>query len=111
MLELLERLALEERAEARAVGDAPTRESFHVGNADPGARGQDQQSLERVAKLANVAWPIHAREDLDGGRVEYARRHPFALRECAHEMRCEQRDVFAPLAERRDVEWHDIEPV
>src|SRR6476659_9130303 len=111
MLEFLERLALEQRAKARAVGNTSPRQALHVRDADARTRRQNQQPLERIPELANVSWPVHVRQDLHGSGIQNARRNALALGQRAHEVRREQRNVLTPLPQRRDVERNDVETI
>ncbi len=43
--------------------------------------------------------------------ANWRRRHPFVLRQQRREVRHQQRNVLAPLAERRHVDRHHVEPV
>jgi hypothetical protein len=90
----------------RAAPDQP----LDVGERDARARGQDQQPLDRVAQLAHVARPVELRSRCIAsssipwnGSPSCARARPGS----AHE----QRDVLAPLAQRRHAQRHHVEPV
>src|SRR5689334_17758841 len=58
VLELLERLALEQRAQSRLLRVAAPNETRHVVGADARARREDQETLDRVSELANIAGPV-----------------------------------------------------
>ena len=78
---------------------------------DARARRQNEQTLDRVAQLAHVARPLELRQSLDGLRRDRARRHALAIRQHVDEVRDERRNVLAPLAQRRHVDRHDVQPI
>ena len=73
-----------------------------IANGDLRAGGEQQRLLDRRAQLADVAFPVMAdarTQCIGGERLELAAE---TLRRLAKEMVDEQRDVLAPLRERRD---------
>src|SRR5688572_21907713 len=77
LLELLERLALEQRTHPRLIRVAAADETIHVVRSDPRPGRQDEEALHRIAQLAHVAGPIELLESGHGFRREHAWRHPF----------------------------------
>src|SRR5262245_44767089 len=78
---------------------------------DDGAPGQDHRAVQDVLELAHVAWPVVAREHLEGAGGYAAYVAVTLAGDLAHEVLDECRNVLAPLAERRHVDGHDVEPV
>ena len=87
-------------------------QAVDVGRRHARAGRQDQQPLDRVAQLAHVARPVERRQPLDRrprrSRAAPRRRCRARLR---HEVRDQQRNVLAPLAQRRHVDRHDVQAV
>ena len=76
------------------------------------ARRHDQQPVDDVAQLAHVAGPGIGLQRRHRVLAELARRRCRAASARArHEMAGQQRDVLAPLAQRRHPDRHDVEPV
>src|SRR5260221_12724248 len=71
---------------------------------------QDHRSLDRLRTLAERAAPLLLVEPGDG-RVAQRQRPAEALRQARDEVARQGRDVFAPLAQRRQLDRHDVEPV
>src|SRR6266550_3805876 len=111
VLELLECLALEKRAQSRLLRIALPDETHHVVAADPWTSRQDQQTLNRVAELAHIARPVELLETLHRLVGDRARRHSLALGQLIEKMHDKKRNVFPPLAQRRDMNRNDVEPV
>src|SRR5262249_42867542 len=82
-----------------------------VGGGDLGSRGEEERLLDRRAQLAHVPLPLM--EETVAERVAGERLHvaPEALRRVLQEVIDEERDVLAPLRERRDHELDDAQPV
>src|SRR5262245_54207257 len=73
-------------------------------------RGANRQRRQDVLELAHVAGPVMPGEHRDRLRGERGpRTDPFSRR--MPEMLGEQRDVIAAIAQRRDRDTDDVEPV
>src|SRR3989440_626145 len=73
------------------------------------ARVHDDAALDRLAKIAHVAGPRVAPEGLDRVRVEALGPLLVGDREPLVEVLDEERDVFRPLAQRRDFKRDDVQ--
>ena len=73
--------------------------------------GQDNAALDKVFELAHIARPVvfrQSRHGLGGDRIDGLFHPPrMLLREVARQ----QRDVFAPIAQRGDHHRKNVEPV
>src|SRR5215467_14255799 len=85
VLELLEGLALEQRPEPGLIGIALADEPLDVLAGDARPRRQNEQPLDGVAELANVAGPFEPGETLDGVGRYGARSHAFLARQLPDE--------------------------
>src|SRR5215831_8085121 len=90
VLELLEGLALEQRPEPGLIRIALADEPLDVVAGDARPRCQNEQPLDRVAELANVAGPLEPGETLDGVGCHRARSHPFLAGQLPDEVSDEQ---------------------
>ena len=97
---------LERQRIARRRSDA--REEREV---EPLGRRERDQPLDRVLELADVAGPGEAGEAMEERLLEVHRGRPEPLREPGEEVAGEDGDVLGPLAQRRDAEVDDVEPV
>ncbi len=75
------------------------------------AARQDHQPLDVVAKLADVARPVVGLKHGHGVVADGARRQAGGARNLLDEMAHEQRDVLAPLGQRRNAQRHDGQAV
>ena len=82
-----------------------------VANGDPVAVAEDHGVLDDVVELAHVALPRQRHEELQGRAVDALE----VLLQLAvvhrHEVLDERRDVLAALAQRRNLDAEDVEPV
>ena len=74
------------------------------------AREHDE-SLDEVLKLADVAGPVVLLQGFEERGFEFGRRADVLLGGLRCEVRGEDGDVFAPLAQRRQVQRHDVETI
>jgi hypothetical protein len=106
------------RAAEREIAARPAALRLHglqvrreIGERQAVAARQDGGALQDVLELAHVAGPGVAHQAVQGVVVDaadgLAERLPRAPDEVVHE----QRDVLAPLPERRDLHAHDVEAV
>jgi hypothetical protein len=112
-LELLHRLAQRRArvlAQARA-GLGHRHVERHVLQMDDRAPGEDDGAMQDVLELAHVAGPVVAREHLEGTGRHAAHVAVALAGDLAHEVLDECGNVLAPLAERRHVDRHDVEPI
>src|SRR5947207_7983384 len=84
------------------------RERVHVEHL---AAPEDQRALDHVLELADVAGPPVALEDRERRGGHGAHGLAELRRPVLDEVGDEQRDVLAPLAQRRDVDRDDVEAV
>ncbi len=82
-----------------------------VGGRDAGARVHDDDALDRVAKLADVAGPRVALEGGEGLGVEALRPLVVGAGEAFVEVLDERGHVLGPLAQGRNLEGDDVEAV
>ena len=73
--------------------------------------GQDRRALDDVAQLADVAGPRVALEDVHRLLIDGANRLAVAGVELVEECLHEERDVLASVAQRRQLDGEDVEPV
>ena len=71
----------------------------------------DQQPVDDVPELAHVAGPGIGLQRGQRILAELARRHSGRLGRARHEMPRQERDVLAPVAQRRHFDRHDAEAV
>ncbi len=72
---------------------------------------EDQDALDDVAQLADVAGPVVLLERGEGGVGDFDVGAAVLLAELGEEFAGEERDVFLAIAQRRDVEGDDVEAV
>ena len=84
---------------------------LQVGEADDAAARERREARDRVLELAHVARPVRARERVDERRLERDVAEPEPLAVAARELDGEGRDVVLAVAQRRDDEFDDGEPV
>src|SRR5205823_3790161 len=105
LLDLAERAPRRRRGErlrdAAPLADA-RREVLRAHARDP----ERDEPADLVLELADVAGPVPRREELEGVRRDVEARAP-----ASGELRHEERHVRGSLAERRDAEAQDVEPV
>src|SRR5579883_1236285 len=75
------------------------------------ARGHDEQPVDDVAQLPDVARPFIGLEGGERVLAEFAWAEPGGGGRARHEVAGEQRYVLAPLAQRRHADRHDAEAV
>ena len=108
-LALLERLVVvERRRRRRAAREQPGRQI--VGH-HAIAAAEHQRLLDDVLELAHVARPVVAEEAGDDVGGERARLPAAARRVLAHEVVGEQRQILLAVAQRRQGQRDDVEPV
>ena len=66
-------------------------------------------ALDRVIELADVARPRVIEQRLQRRRLEAAEVLPIALRVLPQEVRRQRRDVLAPLAQRRQLDFDRVQ--
>ena len=69
-----------------------------------------RKPAHQILELADIARPVIALEPLDGRRLEALRRQTLLLGD-AEEMAHEVGNVLEPLAQRRQPQRHDVQPV
>ena len=72
---------------------------------------QDEDALDDVAELADVAGPVVLLERGEGGVGDLDVGAAVLLAELGEELAGEERDVFLAVAQGRDVEGDDVEAV
>jgi hypothetical protein len=75
------------------------------------AAAEESGPLDQVLQLADVARVAVLEEGVAGGGGEAGHVTPVLCGELAEEVLQEKRDVLAPLAERRDLDRHHVQPV
>src|SRR5216684_2501042 len=75
------------------------------------ARSHDQQPIDGIAQLADIARPFVSLQGSHRILAELARREPGGACGPGHEMTGKQWDILAPLAQRRHPDGYDVEPV
>ena len=103
-LDFLEAHVLEPRG--RAAVDAQP----EVAGADGRPLRHQHRALDGVIQLAHVARPAMVDQDLHRRGIEPGERLAIALRVLAQEVLGEQRDVLAPIAQRRQVDLDGVQP-
>ena len=76
-----------------------------------GAGREDDGALEDVLQLADVARPRVRHQPAQGGRVDPVKPPGDPRRELVEEVLRQERDILRPLAERRELDREDAEPV
>ena len=72
---------------------------------------EDEDALDDVAELADVAGPVVGLELVDGGVGDFDAGAAVLLTELGEELAGEERDVLFAVAQGRDVEGDDVEAV
>ena len=72
---------------------------------------EDEDALDDVAELADVAGPVVGLELVDGGVGDFDAGAAVLLAELGEEFAREERDVLFAVAQGRDVEGDDVEAV
>ena len=80
-------------------------------NIDRSPAAEDDQTLDRVLELADVARPVVGRQGRDRIRRRSSRPARCARRRWLQELLDQQRDVVAPLAQRRQPDDDHAEPI
>src|SRR6202022_3515930 len=111
ILELLERAALRECRESRVIEGPLPGQSCNVPSRYLAVWCENEQPLYRVAELANVARPVERGQSLQRILGERSRRYPSPRRQRRREVLRQRGDVFTPLADRRNVYRHHVQPV
>src|SRR4051794_7223535 len=75
------------------------------------AAGHDERAIDHVAQLADVARPLVLLQRFDEVRFDRLHLLLFRLVQLLQEEVREERDVFETLAQRRDLDREDIQPV
>ena len=75
------------------------------------ARSHDQQPFDDVAQFPDVAGPVVCLHGGDGILADAPDGLPRRFRDPFHEEAGEQRDVIAPVTQRRHLNGHHVEPV
>lgn len=88
---------------------APTTQS-EVGGADGVASGHQYGPLHRMIQFAHVARPSVRQQRFDGGFVEAIDRLTIVRRVLPQEMRGEQRNILASIAQGRQPDLDGIQP-
>src|SRR5437870_1774907 len=78
---------------------------------DDVAGGHDDQPLHHVAELAHIARPLVGEEVGEGLGGDRLRAPPVFGREERDEVINQRRDIFSSLADSRDLDRNDVEPV
>src|SRR3546814_3386786 len=78
---------------------------------EPVGRREDHHPLDDVAKLANIAGPVVRLERGHRLGADLGRRHATFGGVAADEMIAQRCDIVAPLAQRRDMNRYDVQPV
>src|ERR1700730_5757111 len=78
---------------------------------DEPALTQDGRALERVVKLADVAWPLVVQQHLPRVWRETCGRAPRRSVEVLQECVGQKRDVAAALAQGRQSDIEDLQPI
>ena len=101
-----------------ALGDdAPDARGPRLGERSPECESESLVGREReeprhgVLELAHVAGPRVRLHRLHERRLDLDLPHPVAIGVLPHERADERRDVLDPLAQRRDADRDDVEPV
>src|ERR1035438_6297335 len=84
---------------------------FADGGVQSSAGGNDDGALDEVLQFADVAGPVVALERMHGGRRNGGDFAIHAAGVLLHEGAHQQRDIIAALAQRRDRERENVEPV
>ena len=74
-------------------------------------RAQDQRSLQRILEFAHVARPVIVHQTSQRLRRQRFNPHVAFAAGLGHEIICQQRYIFSPLAQRWHGETHHVEPV
>ena len=82
-----------------------------VGRPDLGAGRQHHHRLDQVPELAHVARPGRVHQPLHGLGRDPAEGAVVLPGQLADEPADQERDVLPPLAQRREVDVEDVEPV
>ena len=93
--------------EARAAGAFGAQ--AEVARADGVALRHQHGAFDRVIELADVARPAVIEQHLHRRRIEAGQRLAIALRVQPQEVPRQQRDVFAPIAQRRQVHFDRVQ--
>ncbi len=98
------------RASSPPAGNTGWRQfTFDYGRADGFLRIKRGKAARQIFQFADIARPTMALEPLLPGRIDLFGRQAFALR-LREEMTDQIRNIFRALAQRRQTQWHDIEP-
>src|SRR5665213_716539 len=111
LLEFLEGFAVGERAEARGVRRALSEQAVDILRTHARSARENENPLDGVPQFAHVSGPVEGGQAIDGVLAEGARRHPLALGENSSEVMHEQRDVLAPIAQRRHDHRDDVQSI
>src|SRR6202790_5801714 len=72
---------------------------------------QEDRALERVVRLAHIAWPVVAHQRRSCVRRQTRVRTSARSLELPKECVGQQRDVATTLTQRRDADVEDLEPI
>ncbi len=104
-LDLLERFELLAAPHGREA-----HELRQVRSVDHAVVGHHDEPVHDVAKLAHVAGPVIALEDVHGRVRERRSRLAGLVGDLAREVAGQQKDVVPPLPERRQIQGDDVDP-
>src|SRR5947208_6181343 len=91
------------------AGAIPATAQPKVARLDASALRHEHSSLDRVIELPHITGPRMAEQQLHGIWREFLRRFAVAGGVAAQEIRGEQRDIGAPLAQRRESDLDRVE--
>lgn len=78
---------------------------------DDGMRSQGNGSLDHMFELTDIAWPCIVCQQRNGVRCEAGHRLFLGVSEFIDEIPAEQRNVFNPIAQGREDDGDDFQPV
>src|SRR3990167_5375395 len=102
-------LELFERRNSRLWTNAGCREP--LAQLEPRAAAHDDRSLDDVLELANIARPRIGNEAVECPLRDRLDRPPQLPRVLRHEVPHQQRDILGPLAQGRDPDREDVQPI
>ena len=98
-------------SDSRALDGVPASSERHKREREPIVLGERQQPRHRVLELAHVARPRVGLERLDQRGLDLDGAHAVAIGVRAHERVHERLDVLGALAQRRNADGNDVEPI
>src|SRR5271156_6116884 len=94
---------------ADALATDARRAKAKVCGFDLAAAGHEHGALDGVVKFTDVAWPSVLQHRLNRAGVKALHLFTVALHIAGQKMRCQRRNVFAPLAEGRQVNFDGVQ--